>query len=196
VWLYLRPHSAYDRRPIDCSDSAGSGGTCCFRWKWTMWVRLVRDGDFFGVPRTLASFRIRSGSLTASTSALSQLAQQIEFARRLVDDPLWRISVVDRILGRVNCYDMQMRRTLLFLISNLRASRRRRQSIGSMAAGKELDNSQQDGPPTTVSNLREAITAYETAPVISGCGRRKPQNASDDYPDGVSELPTAEWRKK
>jgi hypothetical protein len=115
-------------RRIDFDRCGGFGGDSLFSMDMDLWVRLIRDGDFFGLPRTLASFRIVGGSITASTSVRSQLAQQTEFARRLVDDPLWNISAIDRILGRVNCYHMQLRRILLYKFSSLRAGRRRRAS--------------------------------------------------------------------
>jgi glycosyltransferase involved in cell wall biosynthesis len=94
-----------------------------------LWVRLLQIGDFFGLPRTLASFRFGSRSVTASTAARSLLVQQIQFAKKLVDDNRWNISTADRILGRVNCYDMQLRRTLLFKLSTFQSWRRRRRAI-------------------------------------------------------------------
>lgn len=118
------PVAAMFRR-IDFDRCGGFGGDSLFSMDMDLWVRLIRDGDFFGVPRTLASFRVVGGSITASTSARSQLAQQTEFARQLVDDPRWNISAIDRILGRINCYHMQLRRILLYKFSSLRAGRRR-----------------------------------------------------------------------
>jgi glycosyltransferase involved in cell wall biosynthesis len=113
-----------------------------------VWVRLLRYGSFYGVPSTLASFRISGGSLTGSTSASSQLAQQIEFARRLGGDPRWVITKPDRIWGRVKCYDMQLRRTALYSISTLRnsistlrESRQCRDISASVATGNRLPNS-------------------------------------------------------
>ena len=97
----LRPVRRLPRR-IAIPDGAGPVGSA------------DRHGDFFGVPKTLASFRIGAGSMTALTSARSQLDQQLEFARRLVDDPRWRISTVDRLVGVVNIFDKQLRRNVLF----------------------------------------------------------------------------------
>jgi glycosyltransferase involved in cell wall biosynthesis len=124
------PVAAMFRR-VDFDRCGGFRGDLLFPMEMDLWVRLVRRGDFFGIPRTLASFRIGGGSMTALMSARSQLAQQIEFARRLVDDPGWEISVADRVLGRINCYDMQMRRSGLVLMSAIRASRRRRRAFKS-----------------------------------------------------------------
>ena len=97
-----------------------------FLMEMELWVRLLNDGDFFGLPRTLISFRISSSSMTALTSARSQLSQQLKFSRRLVEDRRWKVSAAHRLIGRVNCYQMQLRRTLLLRISAVRDRRRRR----------------------------------------------------------------------
>ena len=107
-----------------------------------LWVRLLHGGDFFGLPRTLGSFRVHSESVSGLISARSQLAQQIEFDRLLVDDPRWNISAADRIQGRVRCYENQMRRTLLFAVSAWRTSRRSRPPVASTGAEKALSNTQ------------------------------------------------------
>ncbi|MDI9972631.1 glycosyltransferase [Rhodococcus sp. IEGM 1307] len=117
-------------RRVDFDRCGGFRGELLFPMELDLWSRLVRKGDFVGVPRTLASFRIGSDSNTALTSARSQLAQQLEFTSRLIHDPEWQIPLSDRVLGRINSYDMQMRRSLLFALSALRASRRRR-ALGS-----------------------------------------------------------------
>jgi hypothetical protein len=121
------PVAAMFRR-VDFDRCGGFRGDLPFVVDMDLWVRLLADGDFFGLPRTLASFRMSGGSMTGVMPARSQLAQQIEFSRRLIDGPGWEIPVADRIFGRVNSYDMQMRRSLLYLISSLRASRRRREA--------------------------------------------------------------------
>lgn len=90
-----------------------------------LWVRLLGRGEFFGVPATLAAFRIASDSATALTSARSQLAQQLGFTSRLATDPRWRISTGDRWCGRLRSYDMQIRRTGLYALSSARSTRRR-----------------------------------------------------------------------
>ncbi|MFC0450118.1 glycosyltransferase [Rhodococcus jostii] len=123
------PVAAMFRR-VDFDRCGGFRGELLFPMELDLWSRLVKKGDFVGVPRTLASFRIGSDSNTALTSARSQLAQQLEFASRLINDPEWEIPLSDRVLGRINSYDMQMRRSLLFALSALRASRRKR-ALGS-----------------------------------------------------------------
>jgi glycosyltransferase involved in cell wall biosynthesis len=118
-------------RRSDFDRCGGFVGDLPFVMEMDLWVRLLRGGDFVGIPRVLASFRIASGTTTALMSARSQLGQQIEFARRIAVDARWQITLIDRIVGRVRCYDMQIRRNLLYLISAARASwRRRRLSEG------------------------------------------------------------------
>ena len=116
-------------RRSDFERTGGFRAESVFMMDMDLWVRLLRNGDFFGVPRTLASFRISGGSTTGTTSPLSQLAQQAEFVRRLLDDGQWSLSSVDRVVARVKLYDGMLKRTLLFAMSNHRA--RRRRSAGS-----------------------------------------------------------------
>lgn len=92
-----------------------------------LWVRLLQLGDFYGVPRTLAAFRIASDSTTALTSARSQLSQVVGFADGLAADPSWNVTAGDRVFGRVRSYDMQLRRTGLYALSAMRSGRRRMQ---------------------------------------------------------------------
>ena len=122
----INPAVAVMFRRVDFDRCGGFCGDLVFPMDIDLWVRLLRDGDFFGVSRTLASFRMWSGSISASTSASSQFAQQTEFVRGLVDDPRWNISTTDRILGRVNSCDMQLRRTVLYAMSNFRGWQQRR----------------------------------------------------------------------
>jgi glycosyltransferase involved in cell wall biosynthesis len=128
-------------RRVDFDRCGGFRGDLLFPMDMDLWVRLLRNADFFGMPRTLASFRIGGDSITASTSARSQHAEHAEFARRLVEDPHWNISAIDRIFGRVNYYQTPFRRTLLYGLSGLRAWRRGRRAIDSVPAGSRLDNS-------------------------------------------------------
>ena len=119
------PVAAMFRRG-DFERSGGFSGHSIFAMDMDLWVRLLREGDFYGVPRSLASFRIRGGSTTALTSARSQLAQQTDFAMRVVNESGWSVSSFDRLVGRIKAYDGQLKRTLLFFISNRRTLRRRR----------------------------------------------------------------------
>ncbi|MDG4663493.1 glycosyltransferase [Mycobacterium sp. 236(2023)] len=90
-----------------------------------LWVRLLALGEFHGVPKTLAAFRIASESTTALTSARSQLGQILGFADKVAADPAWNVTAADRLWGRLCAYDMQARRTGLYALSTLRSARRR-----------------------------------------------------------------------
>jgi glycosyltransferase involved in cell wall biosynthesis len=68
-----------------------------------LWTRLLRCGEFFGMPATLASVRARHSSMSVSASMLLQLAERIEFTRRLINDPVWTVSATDRVVGQVKC---------------------------------------------------------------------------------------------
>ncbi|MGE2835275.1 glycosyltransferase [Mycobacterium sp. SMC-4] len=90
-----------------------------------LWVRLLQHGDFYGVPEVLASFRFGCDTVSATMAARSQIVQQGQFTRRLAADSRWTISSVDHAVGRLNAYEKQVRRTMLFALSRRRASRRR-----------------------------------------------------------------------
>ena len=140
-------------RRVDFDRCGGFRADLPFVMDLDLWVRLLHNGDFLGLPRSLGSFRIRSESITALTSAHSQRGDQIQFARRLVDDPHWKISVDDRIVGEVNCYIKQVLRTAIYLVSTLRASRRRRRANNPNTLDSPLNGSE---PPAT--GRSEAIT--------------------------------------
>lgn len=89
-----------------------------------MWVRLLQHGDFYGIPRSLAAFRFGNETVSATLAARSQLAQQGEFTRRLSTDKRWGITRRDLMVGRLNAYDKQLRRVVLFAISKRRGIRR------------------------------------------------------------------------
>jgi GT2 family glycosyltransferase len=117
------PVSVMFRRD-DFDRCGGFRGPHLFTLDMDLWARLLRLGHFYGMPETLAAYRIQGGSLTASTSARSQLVQQDRFTRRIIDDPCWKISHVDRLVGMINRYDVLLKRTVLFKLSSLRAFRR------------------------------------------------------------------------
>jgi glycosyltransferase involved in cell wall biosynthesis len=136
-----------------------------------LWVRLLRCGDFVGLPRTLGSFRIRSESVSGLTKARTQLDQHIAFDRRVADDPRWDISVADRIHGRVRCYEHVVRRTLLFGLSAWRASRRSSDSDASpvpkIADRGGLHNPAAD--PQPAETLSVVICAYTMQRWVEVC---------------------------
>jgi glycosyltransferase involved in cell wall biosynthesis len=124
------PVAAMFRRD-DFDRCGGFDGDLLFVMDMDLWIRLLHRGDFVGVPRAMASFRVRTDSTTALTGASSQLAQQLQFVRRVSDGNRWDISAFDRAVGRVRAFDMQLRRCLLFEVSRLRVMRRHRRALGS-----------------------------------------------------------------
>ena len=119
------PVAAMFRRS-DFDRCGGFDGDLLFVMDMDLWIRLLENGDFVGMPRAMGAFRVRTDSSTALTAASSQLAQQLEFVRRLNDDTTWDVSALDRTMGRVRAIDMQVRRCLLFELSRLRVSSRHR----------------------------------------------------------------------
>ena len=110
-------------RRNDFDRCGGFRGPQLFTLDVDLWTRLLRFGHFYGMPETLAAYRIRGGSLTALTSARSQLAQQDKFSRKLIDDPRWEIPYLDRVMGRLNRYDVLLKRVMLFKLSSVRTQR-------------------------------------------------------------------------
>lgn len=89
-----------------------------------LWVRLLAHGDFYGISTALASFRFGCDTVSATLAARSQIAQQGQFTRRLARDNRWGISRTDHAVGRLNAYNKQIRRAVLFALSRRRAARR------------------------------------------------------------------------
>ncbi|BBY65357.1 hypothetical protein MHEL_36000 [Mycolicibacterium helvum] len=108
-------------RRADFDRCGGFRGPSLFTLDMDLWARLLRQGHFYGMPETLAAYRIQGGSLTASISARSQLAQQDKLTRRIVDDPHWKVPHIDRLVGKINRYDVLVKRTVLFKLSSLRS---------------------------------------------------------------------------
>jgi glycosyltransferase involved in cell wall biosynthesis len=124
------PVAAMFRRD-DFDRCGGFDGDLLFVMDMDLWIRLLHRGDFVGVPRALASFRVRTDSTTALTGASSQLAQQLQFVRKVSQSNRWEVSAFDRAVGRVRAFDMQLRRCLLFEVSRLRVMRRHRRAVRS-----------------------------------------------------------------
>ena len=89
-----------------------------------LWMRLLHYGEFYGIPRTLASFRFGSSTVSARMAARSQLAQHKAFVQALSAQQQWGVTRLDRMIGWFNRYDKQLRRTVLFEISKRRDARR------------------------------------------------------------------------
>lgn len=97
-----------------------------------LWVRLLRHGDFYGVPQALAAFRAGSSSISSALSA-SQYAEQRTLADRIGSDPFWRLGVGSKVLGRAGTFKARNQHRALFLASawrnrHARASDRARES--------------------------------------------------------------------
>jgi glycosyltransferase involved in cell wall biosynthesis len=116
------PVAAMFRR-ADFDRCGGFRHVTSFLSELDLWVRLLDGGKFFGIPTTLAAFRIATESTTALTSARSQLSQQLGFSADLAADERWNVSGTDLIYGRLRSYDMQLRRTGLYALSALRHHR-------------------------------------------------------------------------
>jgi glycosyltransferase involved in cell wall biosynthesis len=147
-------------RRVDFERSGGFDPSYPFLADMHLWVRLLHNGDFYGVPGTHASFRIRRGSMHGLTSARQQLAQSIEFDRLLAADPRWNISAVDRVRGRVRCYEQTLRRTALFASTTWRVKRRSRRPI---ALQEVVDTDSGAQSPGKIGSLSTVICAYTTA---------------------------------
>ncbi|WP_234791999.1 glycosyltransferase family 2 protein [Mycolicibacterium brisbanense] len=117
-------------RRTDFDRCGGMRGHVVFTMDLDLWVRLLHFGDFYGIDRTLMSYRVRNGSATALTSARIQLAEQNAFASELAKDPRWAVPRLDRVLGRVNSVDVLAKRAVLFKVSAARAARRRPRPAG------------------------------------------------------------------
>lgn len=130
------PVAAMFRR-ADFDRCAGFGQVTSFLGELDLWVRLLGCGEFYGVPGTLAGFRIASESTTALTSARSQRTQILGFFDMLAADPVWDITASDRLRGRFCSYDMQVRRAGLYALSAMRSRRRTTDRNALGAAGLE-----------------------------------------------------------
>lgn len=94
--------------------------------RWAMdldlWVRLLQCGDFFGMPDTLASFRVGLQSLSAKNEA-EIYDDQKAIMRQVTATPRLQIRSVDRAAARLGAPMGRWRRRVLFALSS-RTSRR------------------------------------------------------------------------
>lgn len=100
-----------------------------------LWIRMLAHGAFYGVPETLAAFRLTCDSATARTSSRAQRAEQVEIVATLATDPRWGITARDSAFGRVRAVDMQLRRDGLYAWSTWRRASARRRSAASASGG-------------------------------------------------------------
>lgn len=78
-----------------------------------LWVKLLRHGDFIGLPEPMAAFRASSGSLSAQRLRV-QYDEQLQLTREIASDPLWRVRRRDQLLGQVGAGLARTRRELVF----------------------------------------------------------------------------------
>ncbi|ODQ90206.1 hypothetical protein BHQ18_12305 [Mycolicibacterium flavescens] len=69
-----------------------------------LWTRLLRFGDFVGMPDTLVTETHTCEAFHRRAAMRDRLANRIRIARRLTDDPVWEVSTGDRLVGEVNCF--------------------------------------------------------------------------------------------
>lgn len=81
-------------------------------------LRMLRHGDFYGIERSLASFRISPHS--ASATMRHEGRQHRELIRTVCDDPHWRIDRTDRLRGLSLSYLETVKKRLLFGAVNSR----------------------------------------------------------------------------
>ncbi|RLV48615.1 glycosyltransferase [Nocardioides mangrovicus] len=117
-------------RRVDFDSTGGFDASLVFPMDIDMWVRLLKFGDFHGLPDSLAAFRAGTGSISAGVTA-AMYADQRRLTDRLGSDPFWQVDRTSRLLGRAGNVSSQLRHRALFLAS-ARANRR-------FGAGRELD---------------------------------------------------------
>jgi hypothetical protein len=87
-----------------------------------LWIRLLQQGEFLGLPETLAAFRIGRESLSADNEA-TIYAEQKAYIEELAATPHLQVRKSDLALGRMRAPLGRMRRRTLFRMSR-RAARR------------------------------------------------------------------------
>lgn len=120
----IGPSAAVTFRKDDFEAVGGFRGDLLYPMELELWTRLLKKGDFIGMPDQLAAFRITAETATALTSAKSQFTQQLELTRRIVQESGWRVRLTDVIIGRIGAVTMQARRSLVISRSSWRANRR------------------------------------------------------------------------
>jgi len=87
-----------------------------------LWIRLLQQGEFLGLPETLAAFRIGQESLSAEHES-TIYAQQKAYIEELGTNPHLQVRKSDIVMGRMRAPLGRMRRRALFRMSR-RAARR------------------------------------------------------------------------
>ncbi|MCW2759034.1 MAG: glycosyl transferase family protein [Nocardioidaceae bacterium] len=81
-----------------------------------LWVKLLRHGDFYGMPQALAAFRAGTTSISSALSS-AQYADQRKLTDRIGSDPFWSVGRTSRLLGRAGTIGARARHRALFLAS-------------------------------------------------------------------------------
>ena len=120
------------------------------RWNWVcdldLWIQLLQQGEFLGLPETLAAFRIGRGSLTSENDAALH-AQQLEYLEELAATPHLQVRGVDLAVGRAAAKAARLRRRALYRLSD-RAARRDEKLLARAAARAERAAPATAGTPT------------------------------------------------
>ena len=114
-------------RRADFVEVGGFDGSVSFPMDLDLWVRLLRLGDFLGMPEALAAFRAGSASLS-SRATFRQYAEQRMLTARIGRDPFWGVGRGSRLVGRAGGVQAEAKHRALFLASawtNRRAADRR-----------------------------------------------------------------------
>ena len=92
-----------------------------------LWMRLLRCGEFLGLPEVLAAFRIGTQSMSIANENGMDRDQKAVIAG-LVASPELKVRRTDIAIGRLQAPLGRLRRRLLFSSANRRADRRERPS--------------------------------------------------------------------
>jgi glycosyltransferase involved in cell wall biosynthesis len=99
-----------------------------------LWIRLLQQGEFLGLPETLAAFRIGQESLSAEHES-TIYAQQKAYIEELGTNPHLQVRKSDIVMGRMRAPLGRMRRRALFRMSRRAAHRDERmaahETVGS-----------------------------------------------------------------
>ena len=125
------PASVMFRR-VDFVAVGGFDAALCFPMDLDLWVRLLRLGDFYGMPEALAAFRAGSASLSSRATSI-QYAEQRMLTARIARDPFWQVGRVSRLIGRAGGVQAEAKHRILFLASAWTNRRGADRPAGSVA---------------------------------------------------------------
>jgi glycosyltransferase involved in cell wall biosynthesis len=94
----------------------GFDASLSFPMDLDLWVRLLRLGDFHGMPEALAAFRAGSASLSSRATS-RQYAEQRMLTARIGRDPFWEVGRTSRLLGKAGGVQAEAKHRALFLAS-------------------------------------------------------------------------------